>query len=78
MNHIEYVSLHEYIQGTTGVAFNTVDKLLSKLACEDLITMREVLVAFYEAGEEGTSFKEKYEEGYAEGWEDAKDLYETS
>lgn len=35
-------------------------------------------VKHYEAGEEGTSFKEKYEEGYAEGWEDAKDLYETS
>ena len=60
MKCVKYASLHEYVQATSGVNFDTIDKLFTTLDGEDLNILSKVLTAYYEAG---------YTEGYAQGRE---------
>ena len=79
MKTLDYLDLKQYVQETSSISYITLDGILSKLDTQNLRDLKEIIKDFYEAGKEDgisqQSSSNSYDQGYSDGFEDAKELY---
>ena len=73
MKTLDYLDLKQYVQETSSISYIVLDSILSKLDTQNLRELKDILMEFHEAGEEGG--KTSYYDGYDKGYEDAKEFY---
>ena len=79
MKPSEYFDLKQSIELKSTCHYIPLDSILSMLDNQNLRDLKEIIKEFYEAGKEDgvtqQSSSSSYDEGYSEGFEDAKELY---
>ena len=79
MKPSEYFDLNQFIELNSTCHYIPLDSILSKLDNQNLRDLKEIIKDFYEAGKEDgisqQSSSNSYDQGYSDGFEDAKELY---
>ena len=79
MKSPDYFELKQFILQKSTCQYIPLDSILSKLDNQNLRDLEEIIKDFYEAGKEDgisqQSSSNSYDQGYSDGFEDAKELY---
>lgn len=79
MKSPDYFDLKQFILQESTCQYIPLDSILSKLDNQNLRDLEEIIKDFYEAGKEDgisqQSSSNSYDQGYSDGFEDAKELY---